>query len=61
MTKAIFENIRVDKKDEKFLKKALSDNNLEKVRKSRELRQQRLGVQKEIGLSERTLALLNRL
>jgi hypothetical protein len=61
MTKAIFENVRVDKKDEKFLKKALSDNNLKKVRKSRELRQQRLDVQKEIGLSERTLALLNRL
>lgn len=61
MTKAIFENIKIDKKDEKFLKKALSDNNLRKVRESRSLRQQRLDIQKEIGLSERTLTLLNRL
>lgn len=61
MTKAIFENIKIDKKDEKFLKKALSDSNLRKVRRSRDLRQQRLNIQKEIGLSERTLTLLNRL
>ena len=61
MTKAIFENIKIDKKDEKFLKKALSDSNLRKVKKSRSLRQQRLNIQKEIGLSERTLTLLNRL
>ncbi|MFV7791322.1 hypothetical protein ACNO6Z_10780 [Aliarcobacter lanthieri] len=61
MTKAIFENIKIDKRDEKFLKKALSDNNLRKVRESRSLRQQRLNIQKEIGLSERTLTLLNRL
>lgn len=61
MTKAIFENIKIDKKDEKFLKKALSDSNLRKVRKSRDLRQQRLNIQKEIGLSERTMNLLNRL
>ncbi|MCT7530405.1 hypothetical protein [Aliarcobacter cryaerophilus] len=61
MTKAIFENIKIDKKDEKFLKKALSDSNLRKVRRSRDLRQQRLNIQKEIGLSERTMNLLNRL
>ncbi len=61
MTKAIFENIKIDKKDEKFLKKALSDSNLRKVKKSRSLRQKRLNIQKEIGLSERTLTLLNRL
>ena len=61
MTKEIFENIKIDKKDEKFLKKALSDSNLRKVRRSRDLRQQRLNIQKEIGLSERTLTLLNRL
>lgn len=61
MTKAIFENIKIDKKDEKFLKKALSDSNLRKVKKSRSLRQKRLNIQKEIGLSERTMNLLNRL
>ena len=61
MTKAIFENIKIDKKDEKFLKKALSDSNLRKVRRTRDLRQQRLNIQKEIGLSERTMNLLNRL
>ena len=61
MTKAIFENIKIDKNDEKFLKKALSDSNLRKVRRSRDLRQQRLNIQKEIGLSERTMNLLNRL
>ena len=61
MTKAIFENIKIDKKDEKFLKKALSDSNLRKVKKSRSLRQKRLNIQREIGLSERTLTLLNRL
>ena len=61
MTKAIFENIKIDKKDERFLKKALSDSNLRKVKKSRSLRQKRLNIQKEIGLSERTLTLLNRL
>ena len=61
MTKAIFENIKIDKKEEKFLKKALSDSNLRKVKKSRSLRQKRLNIQKEIGLSERTLTLLNRL
>ena len=61
MTKAIFENIKIDKKDEKFLKKSLSDSNLRKVRRSRDLRQQRLNIQKEIGLSERTMNLLNRL
>ena len=61
MTKAISENIKIDKKDEKFLKKALSDSNLRKVRRSRDLRQQRLNIQKEIGLSERTMNLLNRL
>ena len=61
MTKAIFEDIKIDKKDEKFLKKALSDSNLRKVKKSRSLRQKRLNIQKEIGLSERTMNLLNRL
>ena len=61
MTKAIFENIKIDKKDEKFLKKALSDSNLRKVRRSRDLRQQSLNIQNEIGLSERTMNLLNRL
>ena len=61
MTKAICENIKIDKKDEKFLKKALSDSNLRKVKKSRSLRQKRLNIQKEIGLSERTMNLLNRL
>ena len=61
MTKAIFENIKIDKKDLIFLKKALSDSNLRKVRRSRDLRQQRLNIQKEIGLSERTMNLLNRL
>ena len=52
---------KIDKKDEKFLKKALSDSNLRKVKKSRSLRQKRLNIQKEIGLSERTMNLLNRL
>ena len=61
MTKAIFENIKIDKKDEKNKKKALSDSNLRKVKKSRSLRQKRLNIQKEIGLSERTMNLLNRL
>lgn len=61
MIKAILENIEIDKKDEKLLKKALSDSNLKEVRKSRRLRQKRLNVQKEIGLSERALTLLNSL
>lgn len=61
MIKAILENIELDKKDEKLLKKALSNINLKKVRKSRTLRQQRLNIQKEIGLSEKALTLLNSL
>lgn len=61
MIKAILENIELDKKDEKLLKKALSNSNLKKVRKTKRLRQQRLNIQKEIGLSERALTLLNSL
>ncbi|WP_152633179.1 hypothetical protein [Aliarcobacter butzleri] len=61
MIKAILENIKIDKKDEKLLKKALSDSNLKKVRNSRTLRQKRLNIQKKIGLSERALTLLNSL
>jgi len=61
MTKAIFENIRLNKEDEKFLRKALSDKNINKVIKSRTMLKKRLDIQKEKGLSEKTLSLLNRM
>ncbi len=61
MIKAILENIELDKKDEKLLKKALSNINLKKVRKSRNEMQQRLDIQKKMGFSETTLMLLNKL
>jgi len=61
MTKAIFENIRLNKEDEKFLRKALSDKNINKVIKSRTMLKKRLDIQKEMGLSEKTLSLLNRM
>lgn len=61
MTKAIFENIRLNKEDEKFLRKALSDKNINKVIKSRTKLKKRLDIQKEMGLSEKTLSLLNRM